>query len=170
MNALLDAHLLQYVKANSLRSEREITRCFKKYVRPNVGKLTLVELRRGHIVEMLDKVTAENGPVMADRVLAHFRKTLNWHAARDETFSVPVVRGMAQTIFRERTRDRTLADDEIRALWKATDAPISGGFATLVRVLLLTAQRREEVGGMRWEEIEGDTWIIPAARAKDRQA
>jgi len=55
--------------------------------------------------------------VMADRVLAYLRKPLNWHAARDDEFVVPIVRGMAQTQPREQARDRILTGDEIRAIW-----------------------------------------------------
>jgi hypothetical protein len=106
---LLDAHLRLYVVPRRLRSAREIARCFDVYVRPVLGSTSITELRRGHVVALLDKVAAENGPVMADRVLAHLRKALNWHAARDETFVVPIVRGMARSRPGKRARDRILA-------------------------------------------------------------
>jgi integrase len=104
---------------------------------------------------------------MADRVLAHVRKAFNWQAARDDQFNPPIVRGMARTKPAERARKRILSDDEIRDLWAALDqANVPEPFPRLVRTLLLTAQRREEVAGMRADEIEGDTWIIPAERYK----
>ena len=57
--------------------------------------------------------------------------------------------------------------NEVRALWAALDiAVVPAPFPTLVRLLLLTAQRRDEVAGMRWEEIDGSNWIIPAERRK----
>jgi integrase len=91
--------------------------------------------------------------VMADRVLAYLRKPLNWHAARDDEFVVPIVRGMAQTQPREQARDRILTGDEIRAIWKATELDAAGSYGTLIRVLHLTAQHRQEVGGMRRSEL-----------------
>src|SRR6516165_1618850 len=64
-------------------------------------------------------------------------------------------------------RVRTLADDEIRSLWQALDSPDSPEqFRNIVRVLLLTAQRRDEIGLMRAEEIDGGTLVIPAERYK----
>jgi integrase len=36
-----------------------------------------------------------------------------------------------------------------------------------VQLLILTGQRRSEVGGLQWSEIEGDTWVIPKERAKN---
>jgi integrase len=60
----------------------------------------------------------------------------------------------------ERARDRVLSIDELRALW-----PKAGPF---VRFLLLTAVRRSEAAGMRWDELDGSLWIIPAARMKGK--
>jgi integrase len=74
---------------------------------------------------------------------------------------------MARTKPTERARKRVLADDEIRSIWAALDsAHVPAPFPAFVRLLLLTAQRRAEVAQMRWEEIDGNTWIIPAERRK----
>ena len=124
-------------------------------------------MKRRDIVEMLDEIEDKNGPVMADRVLAHIRKAFNWQAARDDQFSPPIVRGMARTKPADRARTRILADDEIRSVWAAlasTEAPEP--FRNIVRVLLLTAQRRTEVGRMHSDELDGDLWTIPAERYK----
>ena len=169
VDSLLDAHLKLYVEARHLRCAREIRRCFDRYVRPKIGNLPVNHLRRGHIVDLLDGIEADNGPVMADRVLAHVRKALNWHAARDEDFVVPIVRGMGRSRTSERTRKRILNDEEIRALWEASELTTLGRFGALVRVLLLTAQRREEVGAMCWSEIKDDIWTIPGARTKNKR-
>jgi integrase len=70
---------------------------------------------------------------------------------------------------RERARKRSLDDQEIRDVWKALDAAdVPACFSTCVRILLLTGQRCEEVSRMNWQEIQGDIWTIPAARA-DKQ-
>ncbi len=67
-------------------------------------------------------------------------------------------------------RDRVLSNDELRAVW--TVAGDLGDFGTIVRLLILTGQRREEVGGMTWQEldVEKELWSIPAERSKNRQA
>jgi len=59
-----------------------------------------------------------------------------------------------------------LADEELAAIWKATEGP--GPFNGIARLLILTGQRREEVAGMTWAELSDDlsTWTIPTSRAK----
>ena len=64
-------------------------------------------------------------------------------------------------------RERVLTDAELRAIWQATAKP--GSFNSIVRMLMLTAQRRDEVAGMAWPELSEDrsTWTFPASRAKN---
>ena len=65
----------------------------------------------------------------------------------------------------EMKRERVLTDEEIRKVWTAAnDCP----FGAIVRLLLATGQRRGEVGGMRWSELdlEGRTWRMPPERSK----
>jgi integrase len=81
---------------------------------------------------------------------------MNWHAARDENYSSPIVRGMRRTNPKETERKRILTDDEIRAVWNAA----SGSYGRLVQFLLLTAQRRDKVASMRWDDIDGKVWTI----------
>lgn len=166
---LLDAHLAMYVVPRKLRSAKEIARIHNKYIKPVIGNVSIRELKRSHVVKVLDKVAAENGLVMADLVLAYLRKALNWFATRDDEFVVPIVPGMAKSRPRERARARMLSDLELRALWKVTAPSESGTYGALVRVLLLTAQRRQEVAGMSRRELAQDTWVIPAERAKNNR-
>ncbi len=180
---VLDAFLKHRVR-DRLRTEKEFERIFDKYVRPEIGREPVATLKRSDITAMLDGVATTNGLVMADKVLARLRAALNWHATRVDDFIPPIVKGMNRTSIAERARDRILSDNEIRALWAALDAPrrdpASGWelwpacYPAFVRVLLMTGQRRSEVAGMRWDEIEGDptrpgddcTWIIGRERYK----
>ena len=67
---------------------------------------------------------------------------------------------------RERSRDQILTDEELSCL--LTAAPGLGyPFGPFFQLLVLTAQRRDEVAGMRWSEIEGNRWTIPAERSKN---
>jgi integrase len=163
VDALLDDHLRRHVRPN-LRSADEIDRVFRVYVRPEIGAKSIYELKRRDVVEMLDGIEDEHGPVMADRTLAHLRKAFNWHAARDDNFNSPIVKGMARTSPAERKRKRMLDDQEIRDVWKALDTAndLPSCCPAFVRALLLTAQRRTSVAEMRWETVDGGVWIIPA--------
>jgi integrase len=170
LGSVLDGFLDRHVRPN-LRSAAEVDRVFRVYVRPRLGDRPIYDLRRRDIVELLDAVADDNGPVMADRVLAHLRKALRWYAARDDGFLVPLVPGMARTKPQERARDRTLDDQEIRDLWAALDT-IDGEvpvcFSAFTKTLLLSAQRRGVVSTMAWDEIDGRDWVIPASRDKTK--
>jgi integrase len=167
VDVLLDEFMKKYVRERGLRGGDTIERIFERCVRPRIGKKPIHGLRRSDITQMLDAIATENGPVMADRVLAHVRKAFNWKATRDSEFNTPIAPGMARTEPTKRARTRWLSDEEIRDLWQALDlAKAPAPYAAFVRTLILTGQRRTEVSHMRWEEIDGECWIVPAERYK----
>jgi integrase len=103
----------------------------------------------------------------ANSYLIHLRAVFRWAKQRGIIAVNPaaaVTAGGAHG-----SRDRVLSYDELVAIWRATgsDHP----FHAIVRLLLLTGQRREEVGGMDWSEIdlEAGLWALPAIRAKNRR-
>ena len=167
--SVLDDFVARHVrnKEQPLRSAHEYESAFTRLVKPRIGKLGIYEVRRSHINTMLDEIEDENGLVMADRTLAYVRKAFNWHAIRDDQFTTPIVRGMARIKPKDRARKRTLSDDEIRVIWPVLGE--AGVFGSLVKTLLLTAQRRDEVAQMRQQEIGDDQiWEIPAERYKTK--
>ena len=76
-------------------------------------------------------------------------------------------RGTHPGTARERARDPVLDDEELREIWHATGG--SGAYDAIVRLLILTGQRREEVAGMRWSELDAERtlWRIPAERTEN---
>ncbi len=169
---VLDDFVTRYVrnKDQPLRSADHIESAFNRLVKPRLGKLGVYELRRSHVAEMLDRIEDEVGPVMADRTRAYLRKALSWYGERDDQFNLTAVfvRVEPRANPKERARTRVLSDEEIRAIWPAlTEA---GTFGDLVKMLLLTAQRRDEVAQMRRKEIgEDGIWTIPAERYKTKK-
>jgi integrase len=167
VNAVLDAFEKRH--ASKLRSADQVAHAFDTYVRPEIGAVSVYDVRRRDIVRLLDKVEDKAGPVMADRTLAHLRKALNWWAVQDDDFASPIVKGMARTKPKELARDRILGDDEIRAIWKALDtAELPECFPRFVRSLLLCAARRNEMAFLHSAEMNGDKLTIPAARYKTK--
>jgi integrase len=69
----------------------------------------------------------------------------------------------------ERPRDRVLSQDELKLIWAAADDGTN--HSAIVRLLMLTAGRKSEVGGMAWAELDRERalWVIPAARYKTRR-
>jgi integrase len=66
-------------------------------------------------------------------------------------------------------RERVLSDGELAEVWRAAGDDTYG---TIVRLLILTGQRREEIGGLRWSEIDFTTQTIglPAERTRNGRA
>ncbi len=152
-------------EGRGLRTAEQRRATLARLVYGQFGSRHIDDIRRSHVVKLLDKIEDENGPVMADRTLAVIAKIMNWHASRSDEFRSPIVRGMARTKSKDRARTRILTDDELRALWKAADA-MPGPFGAFVQFLLLTAARRAEAAEMRHKEIDGTDWILPEARNK----
>jgi integrase len=119
------------------------------------------------IVNVIDAMARKGSPVMAAQVGAYGKAAYGWAVKRGTLAVNPFLNLPLATRVR---RDRVLSDDEIRAIWSATDGP--GPFNAIVRLLLLTGQRRSEVGGMAWSELSDDltTWTIPAGRTKNNTA
>jgi integrase len=168
---MIDIYVKRYLKAGKLRSAGMIEAQLERLVKPKIGKIGIYELRRSHVSRMLDEIADENGPRMADLVLAYVRKAFNWYEVNghDDDFTSPVVRGMARLKPSDRERERVLADDEIRDVWSALDTITEPAcFPAYVKTLLLTATRRSESADMSTTELEGEIWTIPAARYKTK--
>jgi integrase len=145
-----------------LRSANWQQGALRRLVFPRFGARQISSIKRSEIVRLLDQIEDDNGPVMADAVLAILRKLFGWHASRSDDFNSPIVRGIRKQ--HSRARDRVLSDDELRQIWRATEP--RGVFNALVRYLLLTATRRTEAARMTRAEIKDSDWIIPASRMK----
>jgi integrase len=168
--SVLDDFVVRHVrnKNQPLRSADEYESAFNRLVKPRIGKLGIYEIRRSHVIKMLDEIEDANGPVMADRTLAYVRKAFNWYATRDDRFNVPVVRGMGRVKAKERARTRVLSDEEIRIIWPVLEE--AGTYGSFVKMLLLTAQRHSEVARMSHGEIDAEgIWTIPAERYKTKR-
>jgi integrase len=162
VNVLLDNYIKRYL--NTKRSAAVQISAFNRLVRPRIGERSIYSLTRGDIAQLFDWIEDNSGPVAADCTLAYLRKAFHWQQTRDQDFVSPIIRGMARTSAKERARSRTLTDDELRAIWKATQEPNS--YHAFIRFLLLTAARRDEAGFLTWDEIKGGDWTLPAARNK----
>ncbi len=121
-------------------------------------------LDRSAVVRVLDGLTKDGKAAMASRTTAYGRACYHWAVKRGSLSANPFQDLPLTPIAK---RERFLDDGELRSVWQATESP--GTFNSIVRTLILTGQRREEVAGMTWDEIAPDLlmWTIPASRAKN---
>lgn len=135
---------------------------------PAWKNLRATEITRPEIASVLDTV-ADRAPVRANRVRALVSKILNFGIGRGilETNPCHAVARPGQ----EHRRDRVLSGDEIKAVWTALDNQ-HANIQAILKLALLTSQRRGEVLGMKWAEIDltSKWWTIPAERSKNKMA
>lgn len=116
--------------------------------------------------EMVDPRTG-SGRVAANRAREALSALFSWAVRKQYVPTNPVALADRMVPESELKRDRVLTAAEIKLLWQATEGP--GEYRALVRLLLLTGQRREEVAAMRWSELDLDAalWSLPKERTKN---
>ncbi|MCH8187438.1 MAG: tyrosine-type recombinase/integrase [Proteobacteria bacterium] len=140
-------------------------------VLPALGNRKARDVRRGHIKTLLSEITERPAPVLANRVHEIIRAMFNF-GIDEEVYGLennPADR-LGKHRNPEQARDRWLTLDEIRAYWQALDEELPGPAAGL-RLCLLTGQRRQNVLGMRLEQLalEDRLWIVPARTTKTKK-
>ena len=134
---------------------------------PVLQRTPLPLIKRSDVVAVLDRLA--DRPARAKMMHATLRKLLKWAVSRGDLERSPIEEMDAPT--GPAARDRVLHDSEMATIWRA-----SGGmgypFGPMYRLLIVTGQRREEIAGLDWRELDRDaaTWTLPAARAKNGKA
>ena len=154
--------LKRHIDARGVISAKAKRRTLENHILPEWGGRDFESIKRVDVALLLDRVEDKAGQCAADNVLNVIRSIGNWYATRNDDYTSPVIRGMRRSNPKERARDRILSDDEIRAVWKQAES--NGTFGALVRLLLLTGQRREKVATMKWEDLKDGVWTVPAAK------
>ena len=168
-----DEHTLRAVAADYLAGPRSV-------VRPNTYRELERYLTGPHFKPLhgmaIDQITRRdvaaahrqdhhgNGSPSAAKARATLSAMYAWALGHGLCEINPVVGTIAPE--NAQPRERVLTDSELVALWRVCGDDDLG---RLVKLLLLTAQRRSEVGGMRWSELDLDarTWTLPAARSEE---
>jgi integrase len=138
------------------------TRAYKFVLEKAAAQLhrqRVTEVRRADIAEVLHAVAQERGDATAALARSALGRFFSWLVETGVLENSPATR---TPIYAATRGTRVLEDGEIRAIWSA-----DGQLGSILRLILLTGARRSEVGGMRWSELEGDIWTLPAARAKN---
>jgi integrase len=143
---------------------RETERILNRHVLSKWKGRRLDSIRRRDVIALLDGI-ANGHSVAANRTLAALRRMFAWACERDLLEASPCfgVRAPSQEV----SRDRVLNDDELRLVMRAASS-LEAPFGPFMKMLALTLQRRSEVAGMRWSEINAEgLWTLPAGRTKN---
>jgi integrase len=167
VRAAVELYLSRYAKRNLKQSTyAEVSRTLLRDVSGPLGERPIREIARRDVARLLDDIVDRGSPSHANHVLAYLRAMLNWAVDREMIPGNPIARMKAPSV--AVARDRALDDNEIRLFWRACEG-LGWPFGPLLKLLLLTGQRRDEVAGMRWPELElnKQTWTLPRERAKN---
>lgn len=151
------------------RAAGEVQRQFNAYILPAIGEAQVASVKGGEARAIVKRLVADGSPVMANRVHATLARFFKWAADPDRGY----IPASPYAVFGKPadelpSRDRVLSTAEIAALWR--EAGEAGQpFGPLLRLLILTGQRRSEVTGICEPELDRARaeWTIPAERAKN---
>ena len=148
------------------RSYEELQRHLETHAKPVHGRRA-GQVTQRDVVELLQGLAAR-APVASNRVRASLSAMFAWGMKAGLVPANPVAATFRPA--EERARERVLTVGELALIWSCT----AGGadYDRIVRLLLLTGARREEIAGMGQRELDrrGDgsaTWVLPSERSKN---
>jgi integrase len=153
---------------NRPRTAEETERTLRLHVLPRWRGRMVHDIAKRDVIDVLDRLVDAGTPIAANRTLAVVRKLFNWCVARD-ILSISPCMGVKPPS-EEKSRDRTLSDRELKQVWLAADK-IGWPFGPMLKMLILTGQRRDEVARMMWAEVDLDNrlWTLPRERVKNNE-
>jgi integrase len=160
-----------FVKLHCERHNRPVTardteRILNNQFVSRWAKRDIRELTKTDILKVLDDIVEEGLPSAANHALAAIRKFFNWCVERGMLDASPCL-GIKKPA-PNNTRDRVLDMGEMAAVWKGAEL-VGYPFGPIVKLLMLTAQRRNEVASMQWSQLDfkAKTWTLPAELTKN---
>jgi integrase len=167
-------------KQRAPRYVEEVRRNFDNHVLPRWGAdRAIKKIVRRDVIELLDAIKDDGstvrrdgkkkhlagGPIAANRTLAAIRALFNFAIRRGILETSPVA--LMERPGKETKRDRVLNTDEIRTFWSVAET-MGPPFGHFFRLCLLLGQRRSEIAGMRWVDLDltEGTWNLAADATK----
>ncbi|WP_394294011.1 tyrosine-type recombinase/integrase [Aeromonas rivipollensis] len=164
------------------RTLRDYEGTYTRHIESAIGNIRVCDLSRAVLYEHFRQVGTAEG---ARKGLIILNQSLD-HAVLQGHIEINPARLLKPAMFGASMpppRERWLTKDELRQLWAALEQATSGGgsvsaggrgiasnvvlsfgVANCLRMICLTAVRRSEAVGMRWEQINGDRWTIPETK------
>lgn len=140
----------------------------QRYVVPVLGRKPISRVTRSDLLSVIDSLP-EDKPALPRNVYAHASRLFSWAVEKGDIDRSPFDSLKAPSSIA--SRDRVLADEELRQIWLSS-GDLGYPFGPMVRLLMLTGQRRGEVAELNWAELDqrAREWTIPAERAKNKLA
>ena len=163
----IDRYLERKRSSLKPRSFEDVERYLRKSAAP-LHSLKLEEIDRRKVAALLGQIETNSGPVSRNNARSALSSFFSWCIAEGLLELNPVT-GTAKAS-QNGSRERVLTQEELRQLWQ-TLPQINAGFADIIRLLLLTGARRNEIGLLTWSEIDFKRGMIVLGpdRTKNRK-
>jgi integrase len=126
---------------------------------------------RRTIATRLSEIAKRNGPTSCNRVRASLSAYFTWLAREGYVETNPVA--FTNKAVENTARERVLSDAELRVIWLAlaNGSPRSPDYPVILKLLMLTGARRNEIADLTWDEVDLDAALItlPPARTKNKR-
>ncbi|WP_293943171.1 site-specific integrase [Sphingomonas sp.] len=164
-----DRFVEQYAKVKQPKSWREIEAIVRRDLKPVFGDRPLTQITDADIVELLDQLRAR-GATPSLKAYKVLRLLFGFASDKERRHLRPAASPMLgiKPPAAAGKRERILSDVELRYAWLGAGG-LGWPFGPIVRLLILTGQRRDEVAGMAWPEIDKvrKQWVLPGVRSKN---
>ena len=165
----------KYLPTLKKKTRDEYSRIIDVELVPKLGKYPIKEISRNQIINLLDSKAygKKPAPVMANRIRARLSKIYSFAINRGLAEGNPVrniskYKKTKEGGKVEKRRNRYYNPDEIQELWRYFDN-WNEPTGSVLKMLLITGQRKTETMNMRWDNIRDNTWTIPAELAKNSE-
>jgi integrase len=190
VEAVVDEFIKRHLQAKrrAPRYIAETRRLFDLHVLPRWRGRPLAEITRRDVIELLDEIAdgkgvgdadadgkaakkekrRAGGPIAANRTRAAISALCNFAIRRSIIEASPAA--LTERPSAETKRERTLDDREIVLMWRAAESLVYP-FSQFFRLALALGQRRDEIAGMTWDELDlsAERWTLAGARTKGGQ-
>jgi integrase len=143
----------------------------ERYLRRHCGPLQkkpVSKITFEDIAGLIRTLVKDHGATSAARARGALSSFFAWCMRQGFGVKANPTVGTDNPVYGKEPRDRVLTDDEIRNIWRGC---LEDDFGKIVRLLLLTACRRDEIGGLRWAEIDlaAGKLLLPKERTKSKR-
>ena len=159
----VELYMEKHVRIN-LKSKYEVERIFNNYFVSKLGRIAINQITKQHILRITDDLVAKGKGVQANRLLSYIKSMFKWCVQRDYLTINPI--DSLVKPYKEKSRDRVLTLQEIKAIYEACSQvdPIQG---YLIKFLILSGQRINEITNLKWSDIKGESFEIPKELSKN---
>lgn len=146
----------------------------RKHLAPRFNETLLADLTAEEVTVAFHEIGETSGHSAANTNLEVIRQMLAFAVERG-WITINVARGVRP--YPKVSRERVATESELRTLWLNLEVQKAEGridcrdAARAIQFALLTLQRRSEVAGLHWREIDWSqrVWTIPGGRTKNKK-